>query len=270
MKIEEIINKIQTKKFKNLDEKIITEKINEFLVKNNKIKINQLTDKSSDFKRIIKYVKQEMHRSYGAFQNDIAKREKLLEELRKDSNNEEIKNNILMTHSSTRERLESYKYLKRQFSEFIEGKSIFDLGAGLNPLEFDENKIIAVEFNKNDVDFLNEYFKIINKSKENNNQSKAILIDLKKDYSKLKDIKVDTVFAWKLFDLLDFKTTEEIIKNLNASTIIASFSTKTLGNRLMHSPRRAGFQKMLRRLGLSYTTLSIENEIFYLIKLTIN
>ena len=166
-----------------------------------------------------------------------------------------------MTHSSTRERLNNYNKLKNDLSEFIVGKKILDLGAGLNPLEFDSNEIIAVEFNQNDVDLLNRYFMIKNK------KSKAVLIDLNKDWLKLKDIKADTIFAWKLFDLLDFKTTENIVKSLNASTLIASFSTKTLGNRRMTSPRRAGFQKLLRRLDLEFTTKTYENEIFYVVRL---
>ena len=261
MEVKQIVAKIKTKKFKNLDEKIVLDKINKFLSINKKVKLNELTEKSSDLKKIIKYVKQEMHRSYGAFQNDISKREKLLDELRKDPDNEDIKIKLLKTHSSTRERLDNYSKLKEDLSEFIEGKSLLDLGAGLNPLEFDDNMILAVEFNKEDVDFLNEYFKIKNK------KSKAVLIDLDKDYSKLRDIKVETVFAWKLFDLLDFKTTENIVKSLDADTLIASFSTKTLGNRRMTLPRRSGFQKMLRRLNLEFKTITYENEIFYVVEL---
>ena len=264
MKIEEIINKIQTKKFKNLDEKIITEKINKFLLINPNVKLNELTEKSAVLKQIIKYVKQEMHRSYGAFQNDVSKRDKLLFELRKNPDDEKIKIQLLKTHSSTRERLRFYSKLKKDLSEFIEGKKILDLGAGLNPLEFDDNMIAAVEFNRNDVDFLNKYFDIKKK------RCRAVLIDLNKDWSRLKEIKVDTVFAWKLFDLLDFKTTENIVKSLNAETLIASFSTKTLGNRRMTSPRRAGFQKMLRRLNLGYNAVSLPNELFYVVKLPIH
>ncbi|MEK6887210.1 MAG: hypothetical protein AABW88_05250, partial [Nanoarchaeota archaeon] len=184
MELKEIIKRIKTKKFKNLDEKIIIEKVNKFLKKNPKIKINEVTERSSDFKRIIKYVKQEMHRSYGAFQNDVSKREKLLNLFSKEPNNEEIKNKILMTHSSTRERIEMYNKLKEDLSEFIEGKKILDLGAGLNPLEFDDNMITAIEFNQNDVDFLNEYFKIQKK------KCRAELIDLNKDWLRLRDIKV--------------------------------------------------------------------------------
>ncbi len=261
MNINEIVKRIQTKKFKNLDEEIILNKINEFLIKNNRIKLNELTEKSSGFKKIIKYVKQEMHRSYGAFQNDISKRDKLLSELRKNPDDEEIKLKILKTHSSARERLNFYNKLKKDLSEFIDGKSILDLGAGLNPLEFDDNMILAVEFNQNDVDFLNKYFDIKEK------RCRAVLIDLNKELLRLKDIKVDTVFAWKLFDLLDFKTTENIVKSLKAKYLIASFSTRTLGNRRMTSPRRAGFQKMLRRLGLEFTTKTYENEMFYVIRL---
>ena len=260
MEIKQVVEEIKTKKFKNLDENIIVDRINKFLQINPKIKLSELTEKSSDFKRIVKFVKQEMHRSYGAFQSDVSKRDKLLNELKKDPGNDEIKLELLKTHSSTRERLDNYDKLKEDLAQYLRGK-ILDLGSGLNPLMFDSNEIIAVEFNKEDVDFLNEYFKIKNK------KSKAVLIDLNKDYLKLKDIKVETVFAWKLFDLLDFKTTENIVKSLDAETLIASFSTKTLGNRRMTSPRRSGFQKMLRRLGLEFKTITYENEIFYVIKL---
>lgn len=263
MEIQKIIEKIKTKKYSQLDDKIIIEKINDFLRKNPKIKIISLTEKSSDFKKIIKYVKNEMHYSYGAFQNNISKRKKLFAELEKNKENDEkfleIKNKILKTHSSTRERLEFYDELKQDFSEYLQGKIILDLGSGLNPLMFDENKIIAVEFNKEDVKLLNDYFKI------KNNKSEAILLDLTKDYEKLKEIKADVVFAWKLFDILDTKITEKIVKNINAKYLIASFSTMTLGRKQMNFPRRSWFQKMLRRLNLNYTTMQYENELFYVI-----
>jgi len=261
MDIKKLVGKIQTKKFKNLDEKTVVEKVNKFLNVNPRIKLENLTEKSSDFKKIIKYVKKEMHRSYGAFQSDVSKRERLLGKLKNNPTNEEIKLNILKTHSSTRERLDFYNKLKKDLSEIIEGKSILDLGSGLNPLMFDENEITAVEFNKNDVDFLNEYFKI------KNLKSKSILIDLNREYEKLKNMKTDVVFALKIFDIIDTKKIESIIKNLDAKYLIASFSTKTLGGRWMNLPRRTGFQKMLRRLNLSYRTLSYENELFYIVEL---
>ncbi len=261
--IKKAIEKIKTKKWKNLDEDIIKEKVTEYLTKNPKIKINELNEKSSEFKKIIKFVKQQLHRPYGAFQSDISKRNRLFERLKENINDEEIKREILLTHSSTRERLDFYDELKKELSQYIEGKTILDIGCGLNPLEFDENEIIAVEFNKEDIDLLNEYFKLRNK------RSKAILLDLnkKENMEKLKNIKTDTAFAWKLFDILGTKITENIVKSINGCYLIASFSTKTLGNKRMNVPRRVGFQKMLRRLDLGYKTTQIGNEIFYIIEL---
>lgn len=294
MKInQKLVEKIKTKKYSQLDDKIIIETLNKILIRNPKFakKLNEMNERSAEFKKIIKTVKQELHRPYAAFQTDISKRKKLFIELEKNKDNDkifiEIKNKILKTHSSTRERLEFYDAIKQDFSEYLRGKIILDLGSGLNPLMFDENKIIAVEFNKEDVKLLNEYFKIKNEkqkkrnnknsnddSNENeNNESKAILLDLtkEKDIEKLKNIKTDVAFAWKLFDILDTKTTEKIVKCLNANSsincLIASFSTKTLGNKEMNFPRRGWFQKMLRRLNLNYTTKQYENELFYFVDL---
>lgn len=257
MEINEIILKIKTKKWKNLDSDVILEKINLFLKRNPKLKIAELDEK--EIKPIVKFVRQEMHRSYGAFQSDVYKRDRLLDELKKE-NNEEIKFKILKTHSSTRERLEIYDELKKDLKNTINNKIILDLGCGLNPLMFDENKIIAVEFNQNDADFLNGYFKIANK------ESKAIVLDLTKieDVEKLKKEKFDVVFAWKLFDLLNSNAIESIM-NLNVP-IIASFSTKTLGNRRMNSPKRKWFEKRLNEFNLNFETMQFENEIFYVIK----
>ena len=54
-KIKETLTDIQNSLYDKA-EKIITEKINEFLLKNPKIKIENLNEKSSEIKKIIKYV----------------------------------------------------------------------------------------------------------------------------------------------------------------------------------------------------------------------
>ncbi|MBN2421178.1 hypothetical protein JXB27_02770 [Candidatus Woesearchaeota archaeon] len=267
MNLSEIISKIKTKKWKNLDENVILEKIDLFLKRNPKTDIEKLTEK--EIRPIIKFVRQELHRSYGAFQSDVYKRNRLLNELKKETpNNErnkeqeinEIKLKILKTHSSTRERLDLYDEIKKDLANLIKNKIILDLGCGLNPLMFDENKIIAAEFNKDDVDFLNEYFSFANK------KSKAILLDLTKveNIEKLKEYKVDVIFAWKLFDLLNSNIIEAIM-NLDAVKIV-SFSTKTLGNRKMNSPKRKWFENRLNAMNLDYETARFESEIFYIIK----
>ena len=73
-------------------------------------------------------------------------------------------------------------------------------------------------------------------------------------------------FAFKIFDIVDTKVTERIIKELDVKWIAASFSTKTVSRKDMRFKRRAGFQKMLRRLGLKYSTIEFPNEIVYLVR----
>lgn len=267
--LKEIILKIKTKKWKNLDESVIKDKINLYLKKNPKIKIEYVDEKNPEFKKIVKFVKQEMHRSYGAFQSNTNKRDKLLEELIKETNEtkkSELKEEILKTHSSTRERLSSYAKLKQKMS-FLRGKTILDLGCGLNPLMFDNNKIIAVEFNKDDVDFLNKYFDIINKNRKETERSKAIVLDLtkKENIVKLNKEKFDVVFAWKLFDLLNSDVIEAIVK-LDYRIIAVSFSTKTLGNKQMNVPKRKWFETKLDELNLKSEAYFFENELFYVIE----
>lgn len=278
MDIKELVDKIRSKKFKNLDEELIISKINLFLKREPKIalKLNSMNEKSSEFKKIVKFVKQEMHRNYGAFQADVNKRDKLLEELKNKinkSNEEEIlelHKKILSTHKSTKERLEIYDELYTDlFSMTGTPDIIFDIGCGLNPFSLpwiDESIMyIASEFNNEDTKFIEKYFSIMRKRRKG--ILETVTIDLSKDYSKIKEIPSDVVFAWKLFDILDTKVTENIVKNINAKYLIASFSSKTLGNRRMNYPRRGGFQKMLRRLNLEYETKEYENEIFYIIKI---
>ncbi len=268
-----IISKIKTKKLKNIDDKIILSKIGEFLKKEPRIvnKFSSLTEKSADFKKVVKYAKQALYPVYGAFQQDIAKRERLLAQLKTTSDSKqllELHKNILLTHTSTAERLPFYPTLyDKLFAITGKPKIIFDLGCGLNPfslpwISLDEVKYIAAEFNEQDTKFIADYFDIIKKG-----NFETMTIDITKEFAKLKEIKADVVFAWKLFDIIDTKTVENIVKNLNAKFLIASFSTKTLGKKQMTFPRRSGFQKMLRRLNLEYQTKAYQNELFYIIQL---
>ncbi len=275
---KKLLEKIQTKNLKNVDEAIINEVLSNILKRNQKIAshLDSLHEKSAEFKHLVKSVKQELHYFYGAFQKDAAKREKLLEQLKKTKKDSEeftqLHKKIMMTHSSTQERLELYDGLYQDLFS-ITGKpdSILDIGCGLNPfsipwMKLNELHYLASEFNEKDVAFIETYFTFL-RQQYDRYDLKTTKINLVKDYALLKTIKTDVVFAWKLFDILDTKTTENIMKHLNTDWLVASFSTKTLGRKKMTSPRRAGFQKMLRRLNLEYKTKEYENELFYLVRL---
>lgn len=260
-----IVSKIKTKKFKNLDENVILSEIKEFLRKNPKIKVDN--ERSKDFKKVVKHVKQRMHQNYGMFQKNVSKREKLLEKLKKVKENSseyvELHKKILSTHKSTKERLSFYEQLYEDLFKITENpSSILDIGCGLNPFSIIfmgfNGKYIASEFNSEDNEFIEKYAKI------SKNNIKTVKLDLEKE---VPNIKVDIVFAWKLFDVIGLKAAENVIKHLNAKYLIASFSTKTLTGKKMEFPKRIGFERMLLRLNKKYELKEYENEIFYVVKL---
>ena len=63
------------------------------------------------------------------------------------------------------------------------------------------------------------------------------------------------------------KTSEELIKIMINKTkfIVASFATKTITRKPMNLPKRKGFELMLQRINLKFTTIETDNEIFYII-----
>jgi hypothetical protein len=73
-----------------------------------------------------------------------------------------------------------------------------------------------------------------------------------------------------LFEILEtsksHRLTEEIIKLIPSKIIIASFSTRTLGNLPMSRKRRIWFEVMSKRLGYTIDSFKVPNEIFYILK----
>ena len=142
----------------------------------------------------------------------------------------------------------------------ITGKpeTIVDLGCGLNPIYFPYKNIIyyAVDNKKEVIKKVKKHFK------KNKIQGKIIYLDLEKENPNLK---VDVVFLFKVLDYLSKKRVKELIANLNADFIIASFPTKTISGRRMNNPRREWFENILKSLDLSWKNLRYFNEIFYII-----
>lgn len=277
--MQEIISKIKTKQFKDIDDAVVKKELDLVLKKNQKlakeIQGKVFNEKSAAVKQIIKLVKQSLHYSYTSFQKGTEKREKLLSELSKAKDKDELielHTKLLETHASTKERIEIYETLYDDLFE-ITGKvtSILDLGCGLNPLSLPWMKLknttyIASEFNSADTKFIDQYFSLIKKN-YSSCELKTVVIDLKTEVEKVKKIPVDVIFAWKVFDLLKTKEVEAVVKNCNSKYLIASFSTETLGKKKMNKPQRTWFEMMLKRLNHSYEIKEYENELFYIITL---
>lgn len=269
-----ILQEVRKKKIlSGLAENIIKKEIDLFFKRNPKIlkELEAKTEKDltrlSIFSKIIKEIRRNLHKSYGAFQQSTNKREKLFRKGDYLS--------ILKTNLSTKERLSFYNILyKRIFSITSNPKSILDLGSGLNPFSFSfmnikEINYLSTEINQTDVDLLNSFFY------KEKIKGKAIIFDLTEESSlkKLKELsKVDICLMFKLFDSLEFtkkrkyKLIEKILASTKSTWIVVSFATKTLSEKKMRFPERKWFESMLQRLKKEFTKIEFENEIFYIIK----
>lgn len=218
--------------------------------------------KSGDFKEFSKKIRAQLRRQTGAFNNPKIDREILIE--KKDYGS------LLLSHKSSKERMPYYeKAYGIIFERFPLAKSIIDLGCGLNPLSIEfmpkiPEKYLALEIDTGMVDAINGYF----------SQKKINGIAKEFDASDLKsydfDGSFDLCFAFKLFEILEktksHRLTEDIILKIPAKAIIASFSTRTLGNAPMSKKRRVWFEVMSKRLGFSIEYFEIPNELFYILK----
>ena len=229
---------------------------------------------------LVRFVRKEAHVRYGMYlTKTIVKAPQIvhdIEKLAKQSavhvvNKEKLSSlhhQLLLLHLSTQERLHLYPQLYRDlFAITGRPRTIFDLGCGFNGISLFYSHLtdltyMGCEFNQKDVDLLNQYFRAIKKI--STIDGKAVKIDLIKHPEAVAQHSADVVFAFKIFDLFPSAVVETILKNLQCTWIIASFSVKNLNKRLMYAPRRAGFQKMMRRLGYTYKTLTYDAELFYI------
>ncbi len=256
-------------KYSTLADEVIIQEVKEYLRKNNKIR---RIDKQS-----VKEIKAKLHRLYSSYlRGKKSKRGKFLEELRNNPDDLEIINKILLTAVSTKERLPYYNELYRKIFEITGNPgTIVDLGAGLNPvsciyMNLNSLNYYSYDIDKDDIDFINEYFQIM-KSRGLNGRAEILNV---RDFEKISALPYsDIVFMFKLIDLINtgnHKPGEELIKTLingdKTKFIIASFSTRTISGKPMNLPRRKGFELMLNRINLKLKVLKIPNEIFYVIK----
>ena len=243
-----LIKRIKEKKsLENLDDEFIKEYIDNYFRDNPKIKKilerHPKKEKSKEFKRITKQIRNELNRIYGIFKLN--------------------KNLTLENHKSTKERMKIYPFIyKKIFSITGEPKRILDISCGLNPLSYKylgyKPYYIATELTKKDCEVLRYYFK-----KENINGN-VLQINLLKQN---KFPNADIAFLFKILDIIkDKKLVENIIKDLSVKYIVVSFSLIDIKGKKMNYPLQGWFQRMLKRLNLKYILIKEENEIFYVIK----
>jgi len=276
-KVQELVKKIKSKKELNQisDDFVKDQLFTYFQQKPKAISVlNKI--KSTKYKLIIKEVRSRLRRLYGQFRSEdmVHVRRDLIEQFREASKikRKKIIDEILKTHSSTKERLNHYTNLyEKIFAITKKPKIILDLGAGINPLSFSYMGLRSVEYyaydlSHDEINLINDYFSILTEEK-NNFSGYAKVLDL----LHLENLpSADLCFLLKMTDVLDrgkgHKMTEQVIGNISTKFIVVSFPTLTMSGKKMNFPRRKWIELMCKRLGYHYKTLEFNNELFYVIE----
>jgi 16S rRNA (guanine(1405)-N(7))-methyltransferase len=269
-KIKQLIQDVKKKpELASLDDNFVKDHLLKILNKETRtanLLFKNFTSKSRFYHKIIKLVRADLRRVYGLF------REKkidtyLFSELLKKPRDKNLLNNILKTHSSTKERLPIYESLYKQIFA-ITGKpnTILDLGCGINPLtipfmKLQNVKYYAYDVSQDEINQINNYLKVIN------NKGKATVMDI----TKLENLPpADVAFLFKMTDMLDknkgHKGTEEVLKHIPAKFVIVSFATLTMSGKPMRAPRRRWMEWLCDRLHYNYQIIEFPNELFYVIE----
>jgi len=267
----------QKKELKGIAESIIKKELNSYFSKNKQVfsLLNSYSNekqlrKSSDYRKIIKKIRQKFHESYGMFQipeNADEIKKEFLKKVKMNSAGEEDYNSILSTHLSTKERIQNYQAIYQKIFRITgKPKVILDLGCGINPLSWyympvKNFKYIASDIDIASLNFIGQYFDLAGINSE------TLVLDLqnKDDLEKLSAIQCDVCFLFKVLEI-DKRIAEPIFNSIKAKFIVASFSTLSITGKIMKNSERLWFEKMLSRLHLSFETFRTENEIFYIVR----
>jgi 16S rRNA (guanine(1405)-N(7))-methyltransferase len=270
--IENLITEIRSKKkIATLDKNFIILEIKKYL-SNHLNYIPKLSNKkSTEYKSIIKHVRSKSHDIYEIFQtNKTKERKKIIDDIKKLEKTDVLP--LLDTHISTKERIPLYEELfKKIFSITGIPQSILDIGCGLNPvsipfMEIDIKKIkyYACEMSQDDIDIIKKFF---DKFQINGETFSCNLVT---SYDCLLNYKCDICFAFKLFDVLESQKKNisyKIIESIKCKYLVASFATINIKNEKMRREKISYFERFIKKLGYSFKSLCLENELFYIISL---
>jgi len=237
--------------------------------------------KSKKYEEIVKYVRAKARNAYAIFQipSLVAKRKELLESVKiSDKSDGDKIVELLHSHLSTKERVENYGAF---FDLVIENcgkpKSVLDLACGLNPVAYyhyadftnsKKTQYLCNELSDLDCQQLNSFFA------NNKLPASAVSFDLVREFEILTqppfNQKFDICFLLKALDTLESQklyVTYDIIKRVDAKFFVATFPNQSMsGKQMKRSAQINWFEKMLPRLGLSFTRHELGNEVVYICK----
>ncbi|MEK6909149.1 MAG: methyltransferase [Nanoarchaeota archaeon] len=252
--MENLVRKIKEKyELNSLPDSLVKSTLETYLLKN---KVKYINSEKSQ-KIIVKEVRKELRRYTGQYasKTNIKNRQELIKK-------EDIIG-LLKEHSSTRERLEDYPLVKDIIKK-INPKSILDLGCGVNPIAIASKgiKYHAYDINQNDLEIVNEFFKI------NKIEGDIYHKDIREESL---FPKVDLCIIFKVLDILGDdrnKVTKDILTKVDSKYFLISFATRTLSGKPMNSPYRRWFEKILQVLNYKYEVKRTRQELFYIIQKT--
>ncbi len=190
---------------------------------------------------------------------------------------QELCEKALRLHASSRERLLFYREVYRQIF-FLTGvpSTILDVGCGLNPfslpfMHLPPLRYTALELNEQDCALVETFFRHLDAK---------ILLEGNVRCADIADPSIlerlsqcspfDVCFLFKIAEIVERKKGhaffEGLLRTLPVRYFVVSFSTKTLSNKPMKKPERRWFMLLLTRLGWTWSSFAIENEVFYVIK----
>lgn len=269
MNVKELIGKIKEKKeFSGIEDRFVKVEVITYFKQNPKAMkaVSEGRIRSEDYKQAVKHVRAVLRRIYGVFLTKATEdREKYLES--KDYEK------ILATHLSTKERLPLYPVIyEKIFAITGEPKVILDLGCGLNPVSYPFMKVqaeyYASELTAEDCKFLEKCFE---KMKIKGKAVPLDLIEVAGNPELLKQFpEADICFLFKVLDEIERKkgrkTSEALIKAIDAKYLVISFATKKVTGKPMKYPYRRWLEQMLTRLGFEFEIIKESNEVFYVVK----
>lgn len=226
----------------------------------------QRFERKKAFQKLRREVRKQLREVYGVFftSNYTNKREEYIQELIQ-TNDENARQAVLELHRSTSERLHEYPLLYQRLYKHLDNppKSILDLGCGFNPFSYaylpNKPAYHCADIACADLQLIQEYLN------EQKITSSTHCIDLT-DTKKVQQLPtVDVAFAFKVFDSLETRSrdvTKELLEAIPAKTIIASFPTKSIGQRKTIGPREWFMQLITEK---SVKEVTLDNEQFFII-----
>lgn len=225
-------------------------------------KTRERLERAALFKEIVKHIRSLARDIYGIYHKNVAHRTMMLAEKDFDG--------LLSTHLSTRERLPYYDHYHEFLAHLLPNlseASVMDLACGLNPLALTHARVrpasyIAVEWSKDDADFLDACFRALGWSPS----YQAHGIDLVRETEGVKKFSVDLCIMLKTLDALEMQErnmTYRLLDMIGAPLLLVSFTTVNVRQQPLDRIDRSWFEKVCVRKDIAYEKQIIGTELFY-------